>query len=92
MLPKGFERTEVARGTTRTDAGVITDVTTGELRIVPQSIEGLLGTAAAVIATMTAGQRRTIPSTTTPVSAENPDPENGVEQSHLVTTVPPSSS
>jgi major membrane immunogen (membrane-anchored lipoprotein) len=51
------EGTEVARGTTGTDGRVIIDVTPGQLTIVPQSVDGLLGTAAAVTVTMTAGQR-----------------------------------
>ncbi len=51
------EGTEVARGTTGTDGKVIIDVAPGQLTIVPQPVEGLLGTAAALSVTTIAGQR-----------------------------------
>ncbi len=47
---------EVARGTTGPDGVVGFDVAPGELTVVPQPVEGLLGTASTIGATLTAGQ------------------------------------
>jgi hypothetical protein len=51
--PGGAER---ARGTTGSDGTLLLEVARGELTIVPQPVEGLLGTAAAVTVTAAAGQ------------------------------------
>lgn len=51
--PDGAER---ARGTTGSDGTVVLEVAAGELTIVPQPVEGLLGTAAAVTVTVADGQ------------------------------------
>ena len=55
------EGSEVARGTTGPDGIVVVDVAPGELIVVPQPVEGLLGTAEAVVVTATGG--RTLPIT-----------------------------
>lgn len=47
---------EVARGTTGSDGVVGFDVSPGELTVVPQPVEGLLGTASTISVTLTAGQ------------------------------------
>jgi GNAT superfamily N-acetyltransferase len=47
---------EVARGTTGSDGVVGFDVAPGELTVVPQPVEGLLGTASTISARLTAGQ------------------------------------
>ncbi len=47
---------EVARGTTGSDGAVGFDVPPGELTVVPQPVEGLLGTASTISVTLTAGQ------------------------------------
>jgi len=47
---------EVARGTTGSDGVVGFDVAPGELTVVPQPVEGLLGTASTISARLTADQ------------------------------------
>lgn len=47
---------EHARGTTGSDGTVVLEVAAGNLTIVPQPVERLLGTAAAVTVTVAAGQ------------------------------------
>lgn len=47
---------EVARGTTGSDGVVGFDVSPGELTVVPQPVEGLLGTASTISVTLTADQ------------------------------------
>ena len=47
---------EVARGTTGSDGLVGIDVAPGLLTLVPQPVEGLLGTASTISVTLTAGQ------------------------------------
>jgi hypothetical protein len=47
---------EVVRGTTGPDGVVGFDVAPGELTVVPQPVEGLLGTASTISVTLTAGQ------------------------------------
>jgi hypothetical protein len=51
--PEGHE---VGRGTTGFDGRVIIDVPSGELTVVPQPVEGLLGTAATLAVTVADGQ------------------------------------
>lgn len=50
------EGNEVARGTTGPNGRVIIEVPAGELRVVPQPVEGLLGTAEEITVTPTDGQ------------------------------------
>jgi len=47
---------EVARGRTGSDGVVGFDVSPGELTVVPQPVEGLLGTASTISVMLTAGQ------------------------------------
>ena len=47
---------EVARGTTGSNGVVGFDIAPGELNVVPQPVEGLLGTASTISVTLTAGQ------------------------------------
>jgi hypothetical protein len=47
---------EIARGSTGSDGAVGFDVTPGKLSVVPQPVEGLLGTASTISVTLTAGQ------------------------------------
>ena len=47
---------EIARGTTGFDGAVGFEVTPGELAVIPQPVEGLLGTAAMISVTLSAGQ------------------------------------
>ena len=47
---------EIARGSTGSDGAVGFDVTPGKLTVVPQPVEGLLGTASTISVTLTAGQ------------------------------------
>ncbi len=47
---------EVGRGTTGSDGRVIIDVPPGEFIVVPQPVEGLLGTAATLAVTVADGQ------------------------------------
>jgi hypothetical protein len=47
---------EVARGTTGSDGVVGFDVAPGELTVVPQPVEGLVGTASTIGVTLSAGQ------------------------------------
>ena len=51
--PAGAER---ARGTTGSDGTVDIEVAAGDLTLVPQAVEGILGTADAVTVTVTDGQ------------------------------------
>lgn len=48
--------TELARGTTGSDGMVDIDVIPGELAVIPQPVEGLLGTAPMINVAITAGQ------------------------------------
>ena len=48
--------TEVARGTTGSDGMVGIDVISGELAVIPQPVEGLLGTAPTINVAVPAGQ------------------------------------
>jgi hypothetical protein len=48
--------TEIARGTTGPDGTVGIDVIPGDLAVVPQPVEGLLGTAPMIEVTLTTGQ------------------------------------
>lgn len=47
---------EVGRGTTGPDGRVIIDVPPGELTVIPQPVEGLLGTAGTLAVTVADGQ------------------------------------
>ena len=51
---------EVARGTTGSDGVVGFDVAPGELTVVPQPVEGLLGTAPTISVTLTAAQTQQV--------------------------------
>ncbi len=48
---------EVARGITGTDGTVFIEVPTGQLTIIPQAVQGFLGTADSVTVAATASQR-----------------------------------
>jgi hypothetical protein len=50
------DRAEVARATTGSDGFVVIDVAPGQITIVPQPVEGLLGTGDAVTVTVADGQ------------------------------------
>lgn len=56
IIVTDVDGTEVGRGTTGADGIVIIDVPPGERTVVPQAVEGLLGTAEAASVTVADGQ------------------------------------
>jgi hypothetical protein len=56
IVVAGFDGAEVASATTGSDGFVVIDVAPGQITVVPQPFEGLLGTTDAVTVTVTDGQ------------------------------------
>lgn len=56
MVVTNAAGSEVARGATAADGTLVLEVPAGELTIMPQAVDGLLGTAAPIVLTIAADQ------------------------------------